>query len=237
MEAVTPYGLSKTSEEFFKARLNDAWNPDRDYGVENKTCSVTLLRGVRKILDIVVDSAPFTTAPTASAHEDEDGVDESKKEALVLRHDDLDLQKILVDSTGAVTGIIDWDDCMSVPRCVGYTSMPTFLRRDWPPVYSIARLPHMTWAFEQYRTVYVEAMEEFVGKEDAKYTCKSVIYQTVLAALAKYVDCRDAVETLLKDITDFRRVDVVDLWGRVGYGWPAAEGNPREKIVQLLAPE
>jgi hypothetical protein len=46
MQALTPYGPFNTSDEFFKARLNDAWDSDREYGVDNKTRSVTLLRGV-----------------------------------------------------------------------------------------------------------------------------------------------------------------------------------------------
>jgi hypothetical protein len=234
MQALSPIGPFETSKEFFTTALNEVWDPDRDYEAENKTRDVALLRGVRKILNTFIDSAPFT--PTPTSHSEDGEIQTPKQESFVLRHDDLDLQKILVSPSGHVTGIIDWDSCTSVPECIGYTSLPTFLRRDFLPEYSMARSPHMTWAFEHYREVYAEAMEEYVGGE-AKLTRKSAIYQMVLAGLEKDVDCRDVVEMLLREIPEFPRVNVEDLLGRVGLGWPDAERKLREKIGELLVPE
>jgi hypothetical protein len=159
------------------------------------------------------------------------------RETFILRHDDLDLQSILVDSDGNVTGIIDWDGCAAVPRCLGYISTPTFLRRDWLPDYTLARLPHMTWALERYRNVYAEAMDEFCEFLDAKYTCKSVMYQLVLAALDKDVACMEVVEMLLREIPEFRRVDVKMFCRRLGQRWPAAEEALKVRIAELLKPE
>lgn len=55
------------------------------------------------------------------------------KEARIscIRHRDLDMQTIFVDVFGNVTGILDWDGCLAVPRGVGYASFPEFLRRYW----------------------------------------------------------------------------------------------------------
>jgi hypothetical protein len=142
----------------------------------------------------------------------------------------------LVDDDGHITGIIDWDSCISVPKCIEYTGMPNFLYCDLLPGYSIARCPHMTWAFEHYRSVYVVAMEECVG-EDAKFLRKSAVYQAVLAALEKECDCRGVVELLMKEMSGSRRVDVGDFWGRVGYEWPDAERKFRGEIGELLGLE
>jgi hypothetical protein len=144
MQAFTPIAPLKTSRDFFTAALHELWNPDRDYGAENKSREVTPLHGVRKILGIVVDSAPFTPTSPSSYHDGEVDNDENLKEMFVLRHDDHDLQNVLVDDNGNVTGIIDWDSCISVPACIGYTSFPMFLRRDFLPEYSMARCLHMT---------------------------------------------------------------------------------------------
>jgi hypothetical protein len=137
MQALTPIGPFETSKEFFTTALNGVWNPDRDYDAENKTRDVALLRGVRKILDTVIDSGPFVPTPTSYSEDGE--IQTPKQESFVLRHDDPDLQNILVSPSGHVTGIIDWDSCTSVPECIGYTSLPTFIRRDFLPEYSMAR--------------------------------------------------------------------------------------------------
>jgi hypothetical protein len=180
MQALTPIGPFKTSKDFFTVLLNDAWNPDCHYDDDDERREVTILRGVRKILDIVLDCSPFSPP-------------QSPKESFVLRHDDLDLQNIFVYADGNVTGIIDWDSCFSVPACIGYTSLPTFLRRDLLPDYSIALMPHMTWAFDHYRDVYAEAMEECIGEPEAKFTRKSALYLSAVdkASTTAYENCVD----------------------------------------------
>jgi len=56
-----------------------------------------------------------------------------KNDSFVLQHDDLDLQNILTDSEGNITGILDWDGSLAMPRCIGHAAVPKFLRRDWFP--------------------------------------------------------------------------------------------------------
>jgi hypothetical protein len=86
----------------------------------------------RKILGMILASSPFTS-PTESS---------DAQESFVLRHDDLDFQKIFTDKHGNVTGIIDWEGCYTASRCVGYSSLPVFLRRNWLPDFTLDRLPH-----------------------------------------------------------------------------------------------
>jgi serine/threonine protein kinase len=237
MEKPMSGGSFETGEAFFAAGLDKVCKAERDIspGSDGRATN-----GVWIVMNIVLSSAPFKpSAPshggTPSSEHDSNGA--AIRETFVLRHDDLDLQNILVDSDGNVTGIIDWDGCAAVPRCLGYISTPTFLRRDWLPDYTIARLPHMTWALERYRNVYAEAMDAFCESLDAKYTRKSAMYQLVLAALDKDVACMEVVEMLLREIPEFRRVDVKMFCRRLGQGWPAAEEALKVKIAELLKPE
>jgi hypothetical protein len=50
-----------------------------------------------------------------------------------LAHPDFNLQNILVDDEGNVTGIIDWDDTWTRSRSTGYASFPMWLTQDWHP--------------------------------------------------------------------------------------------------------
>ncbi|KAJ4375435.1 hypothetical protein N0V86_006966 [Didymella sp. IMI 355093] len=59
--------------------------------------------GARTLLDMIFAQPVFNPSP-------------SIPETFTLHHCDLDLQDILVDNEGSVTGIIDWDKCLSVPH-------------------------------------------------------------------------------------------------------------------------
>jgi hypothetical protein len=81
MQALTPIGAFKASRNFFAALLNEVWNSDHDYEIENKSREVTPLRGVRKILGIVNDSPPSTPTSTSS----EQNSEEDNGEIIVTR--------------------------------------------------------------------------------------------------------------------------------------------------------
>lgn len=235
MEEPTSYGSFASSEAFFAAgldRLCEPENPDDSDGMTEL--------GVQIVMRIVLSSAPFKPSTPSQGEISQAGYGSHTvpvRETFVIRHDDLDLQNILVDEDGNVTGIIDWDACAAVPRCIGYTSMPTFLRRDWLPDYGLGRLPHMTWAIERYREVYTQAMEGFCESSDVNFTRKSAMYQLVLAALDKDFRCRDVVKLLLREMPEYRRVDVNSFCRKLGQGWPAAEKALRMKMAELLKPE
>jgi serine/threonine protein kinase len=237
MEKLTSCGSFDASEAFFAAGIDKVVKPHLNK--PSGTYDAATI-GVWKVMRIVMSSAPFAT--TDSLHSRQAPSEDVSNgfpthETFVLRHDDLDLQNILVDNEGNVTGIIDWDGSAAVPHCLGYTSMPIFLRRDWLPDYSISRLPHMSWALDRYREVYAQAVHEFCKSSDARYTRKSPMYQLVLAALDKDAQCIDVVEMLLHEIPELRRVDVNAFCRRLGHGWPAAEEVLKAKIAEWLKPE
>ncbi|KAF2677620.1 hypothetical protein K458DRAFT_395887 [Lentithecium fluviatile CBS 122367] len=140
-----------------------------------------------------------------------------KKESFVLRHTDLDMQNLLVSDDGTVTGIIDWNRVMAMPRCVGATAIPVFLRRDWLP-----------------ESMLMDAMAEYT---DARYMLKSPIYEAALAALEGDGDEEDSVNKVFMKIPELQLLDQAELCKRIGAGWPAGEKFLAKKIAEVLKPE
>lgn len=234
MEELTAIGPFDTTKDFFLTGL------DAVYGCPfpswYKTPGAQRMRGVRKILDICLDSEPFTSRSIGPTHDT--GGANSTRETFFLRHDDLDLHNIIVDDEGKVVGIIDWDGCMTVPRFVGPVSMPLFLHRDWVPnpLNTMMRAPHMTYALPSYREIYATAMDSACMNGDAKYTRKSPMYQALLATAHEQVSCREVAMTLLLELDGFRRVDWDAFCRNLGAGWPAVEKQLKVQIAALLAP-
>jgi serine/threonine protein kinase len=236
MDKLASEGSFDTSEAFFTAGIDRVNSAERSSSGTHDVAKI----GVWIVMRMVMSSAPFAT--TESSHSKQTQSEDVSngvpiRETFVLRHVDLDLQNILVDEDGNVTGIVDWDGCAAVPHCLGYASMPTFLRRDWLPNYDISRLPHLSWSLDRYRELYAQAMEEVCKSSDAKYTRKSPMYQLVSAALDKDAEWIDVVEALLHDMPEFRRVDAHAFCRRLGHGWPAAEEVLKAKITKWLKPQ
>ena len=145
-------------------------------------------RGIYNLLDMVFSHPVFRSEPD---------------DLFVLRHDDLDLQNILTDAAGNITGIIDWDGSLAVPRCVGHAAVPNFLRSDWLP-HSIVKRPHMIFSFDHYREVYAAAMVE-AGNPDAIFTTKSAIYQAAFAAIYEGGSIYSFSEKILNAIPGIRQ--------------------------------
>jgi hypothetical protein len=158
-------------------------------------------------------------------------------ETFTIHHDDLDLQNILVDEEGNVTGIIDWDKSFAAPRCIGAAAVPVFLRNDWYPRYThdIRISPHMAWNYEHYREIYAAAMVE-AGNSDAKYTLNSGLYQSCYAAITEGGDRYDLVEKLLHAFPHCR-VDAADFQVALGSGWDSAKDMLEYRLGELLAPK
>ncbi|KAF1914114.1 hypothetical protein BDU57DRAFT_540095 [Ampelomyces quisqualis] len=152
---------------------------DKDDDEEHKNA----VTGLRKILEIVFSHPVFQSAP---------------EDTFFLQHDDLDLQNILTDEDGNVTGIIDWDGSLAVPRCVGHSAAPNFLRRDWFPS-DVDSSPHLHFRANHYREIYAAALFA-AGNPDAKYTTKSAIYQAAIASINAGGCKYDIVDKLLQEI-------------------------------------
>jgi hypothetical protein len=106
-------------------------------------------------------------------------------DSFTLMHKDLDLQNVFVGPKGEITGIIDWQDTLAVPRCVGYSSLPLCLRKDWDSAYDQTDPGmHMPWVFDEYRKMYAQFMKEAIGTDDDDEltTSKSVLYCAVIGA-------------------------------------------------------
>jgi hypothetical protein len=246
MKELTPIGPFSRSADFFRAGLDNAWDPEsiiEDGELDSDSPNIPITHGVRLVLDMTLASEPLAAPrlpPPFHFMNEEDAQEDGKH--FVLRHDDLDLQNVLIDEEGNVTSIIDWDGCMAVPRCIGYTALPTFLCRDWLPDYTMSDRPHLTWSIDRYRGIYSDAMVDACKRKDgkttdAKFTKKSAMYQALLAVLYEDADSRELLGKLLAEITVFRRVAPTDLFSRLGSGWPAAAKVLAVKVKELLAPE
>lgn len=183
--------------------------------------------GRRTILKSVCGKPPFERS------------DGEVPESFTIHHNDLDLQNILVDEDGNVTGIIDWDHTFAGPRCVGPAAVPKFLQHDWFPRYvnNLFQAPHMAWNTHYYREIYAAALVE-AGNPDAKFTTNSAMYQAAVSA----VTCDgwgcpdDFVSRLLRSIPQCR-VDLHDFYKGMGLGWRAAEEWFDGELEKMFAPE
>jgi hypothetical protein len=117
---IYPYGPFKSSSEYMSAKLDLLWPLDSQT-LDIISCEARqMAKGIRKMLDIIFSHPTIVNSKPSTASSND-------PETFVLQHTDLDFQNILVDDDGNVTGIIDWDGFMAVPRCVSYASVPEFL--------------------------------------------------------------------------------------------------------------
>jgi len=142
-------------------------------------------------------------------------------DGFVLQHSDLDLQNILVDEVGNVTGILDWDSSIAVPRSEGPASVPVFLERDWRPD-TLERPLYLCWRAPHYRENYAAAMAEAASNPDAIYTLNSGMYHAAWTALYEGGRMTDFVRKLLSMVPGFHLPDV-DLYEALGRGRPEIE--------------
>ncbi|KAK3201974.1 hypothetical protein GRF29_164g1265473 [Pseudopithomyces chartarum] len=207
-------------------RYEDTFYPDEDD--EPRTIEELKSIGIAKILRMVFETAPFNIP----------------SETFTIHHKDLDLQNILTDDDGFVTGIIDWDGAFAAPRCIGATAVPKWLMHDWFPPREVSHClgvrPHMAWSTEYYRKIYAAAIYAAELKNgatpDAMYTSKSPIYLSALSALYEGGIDSDFAEKIIRRIPNLT-ADPEGLMILLGHGWPAAEKMLRERIAKLCEPE
>ncbi|KAF2428067.1 hypothetical protein EJ08DRAFT_575579, partial [Tothia fuscella] len=131
--------------------------------------------GVFKLLEACVSCVPSFV--------DASGTDE----VFSLVHPDLDVQNILCEDDGNITGIIDWEGVHTAPIYIGHASTPFWLREDWNPGYQ--------WPYgdELYapddlikgRKLYSAALQKALNKDDQwQYPEKSVMLTALLYAIS-----------------------------------------------------
>jgi hypothetical protein len=160
-------------------------------------------------------------------------------ETFTIHHTDLDLQNILVDENGNVTGIIDWYKAFVGSRCMGTGAAPLFLQKDWLPDYlnDLIISPHMGWKTPYYREVYAAALVE-AGNADAIYTTKSAMYRAALTAVwvIEGSSIHDLIDKLLREIPHCH-IKAYDFINALGLGWKDAEDMLKDKLVKIFEPE
>jgi hypothetical protein len=174
--------------------------------------------GTSKFFDIVLSHPVFHSSPT---------------DTFALRHSDLDLQNILIDEEGNVTGILDWDGSLAMPRCVGHASVPAFLDLDFYP-NALVNSPFLCWRAGYYREIYAAALAD-AGNPDVEFTMKSHIYQAVFAALYEGGDKEDLMARLVKEIDV--QIDICDLKYLLAKGCKAMEEMIKKKLWKVLEPQ
>ena len=221
------YGPFGSSKDYMIAKLDTVWPLTADPDLDEYPATQNMIFGIRKILDIIYSHPAIAKSTTIPS-------DTEEPESFVLRHPDLDFQNILCDDDGYISAIIDWDGCLAVPRCAGFSSVPDFLRRDWSDDHEVASMPHMDWQINQYIQIYTDAMQETRVK-DAVYTRKSAMYHAVVSAVSDG-NAMDLIQKLFACIPAMRRVDAEQFEQLIGKGCPMAEDFIKDEILKLLEP-
>ncbi|KAF3032030.1 hypothetical protein E8E12_002473 [Didymella heteroderae] len=151
-----------------------------------------------------------------------------------LRHSDLDLQNILIDDDGNVTGILDWDGSLAMPRCVAHAAVPHFLELDW---YGDAALhtPFLPWRAGHYRSIYAAALLD-ARNPDVQFTSKSHMYQAVFAALYEGGNKQDVMSRLLKEIPGLQ-IDDWEVKYLLAKGCKMTEDMLKKELGKVLEPK
>ncbi|KAI0037992.1 hypothetical protein FA95DRAFT_1578466, partial [Auriscalpium vulgare] len=91
----------------------------------------------------------------------------------ILGHPDPDSQNVLVDETGEVSGLIDWDNVEICPRQLGALAFPLWITVDWDPImYCLyADKPHCDTRedLHMYRNIIMMAIH-------SEHTRRQVVY-------------------------------------------------------------
>ncbi|KAK3723155.1 hypothetical protein LTR37_001878 [Vermiconidia calcicola] len=128
-------------------------------------------------------------------------------EEFVLAHNDFDIQNLMTDHEGNVTGILDWDGVTAEPRQAGWAVMPRWLQRDWYPGYRWPPAVGVEYAmvkpdeYAKYREDYTRYLwEACEGHRDSTFTSKSHIHRALLDSTSEYWTASRFVQNVLVDI-------------------------------------
>ena len=189
----------KVNEDLLKL-LHEEGFPDNCRTIDMDSCRNISMKGVLTLYQLIIET--FLDAVEVP-ESDED---------FVLMHSDYDIQNLLVDHEGHLTGIFDWDGVASVPRQVGWSMLPFWLQQDWysgycwPPAVGVSYAMVQPHEFDKYRQDISRYMgESCKGVGDCRYTRKSHIYRAVLTSTRDRFDAYCLVQNVLADILPRRR--------------------------------
>ncbi|KAK3055144.1 hypothetical protein LTR09_003697 [Extremus antarcticus] len=125
----------------------------------------------------------------------------------VLVHPDFDIQNLITDETGRLTGIIDWDGACCEPLQIGWTRLPLWLHGDWYPHFQFPPAPgkHKAKdgpdALDEYRNDYARYLcNESDGAFETRFTTKSHIYRALMSSTTRGWTAGRFVENILEDV-------------------------------------
>ena len=163
-------GPFTTTQDYFRNLYEEFRRPNR---VEREPFDT----GLDRMLEIMIDALPLVSQMRT-------GEDSTwKKEAFVLRHPNLNLDKVLIKEDGTVVGIIGWDNISTAPMCLGFASLPEwltfdhcrldfnrlcFLNPDADPEDSLSEL-------QRLRRQYNHFISQYIGS-DAEATINSHLF-------------------------------------------------------------
>lgn len=220
------------------------WDEQEDGSVRVKTARsyVSTIEYLARNMDSEPERSPWNRA----SHKMVEALVQSSPDLdsysrFVLCPPDFDSQNILVDSSGNVTGIIDWDLCHTVPPHVGYSRYPGFITRDWDPLmygYPVIETEDPPETLQRYRTVYNKALGEALSWEgDWKFTKNSHIAEAVWnATLSSFIRMdivRKFVEVVLETLDKSEALDVLYDIGDDHYSQEDWD-NLKEKLKLLV---
>lgn len=234
----TPYyepSYSDTSAHL-RGRLDLWWELNKtnvNYELSPFSPEAMEANGKFKILKMAIDSLPIP---------DSEDLNEDRQpiESFVLAPPDFDIQNILVDDDGNVTGLLDFDGVHTVPRFAGYAALPLWLTRD----FTDARwewdgeLGNSEWDLARYRQCYAGYMYNAMqGQGDCRFTAKSHLFQLLQFGCERENKMSwGAVRNFLNPIlgrTELR--GYVTKIGNSAYGWQRGEEEwLRERMRELF---
>ncbi|GKZ28563.1 hypothetical protein AbraIFM66950_009454 [Aspergillus brasiliensis] len=175
------YGPYESTAEFLRERL--IISPG---GIEEGSIGV----GCLIILDMMIGCMPLSTRQN-----------DEKDETFVLAVPQFDSTNIRIDEQCKVSGIIDWDGAQTMPRFLGYATLPKWIMRDMDPIEHERPSGSQEDPPEQlrwYRLLYNRKMQGLLNKAgDARFVNKSHIFEAILLAIDNPVARKEIVRTLV----------------------------------------
>ena len=160
-------GPFNTSREYFEALLNMQEIPEDPFS-----------KGIHQLLQMMIQCIPRSVS----------GKSDDGSESFVLAYPDLQDYSVLISEEGTLTGLIDWQNVHTVPRCIGYSRYPSWITKEWNPliyrcVPQNVRPENSPEELEYYRRRYNEKMK-MLEIEPTDFSTKSHLYEAVwIAAL------------------------------------------------------
>jgi len=160
----------------------------------------------------------------------------------VLFHPDFDIQNVLVDKDGIITGIIDWAGVYFHPRQGAAAAYALWLTIDWDPLYygwSKDRPPEVNAAYDSpadlanYHKAYLNAINRASARKLTHITRNSHIWMTLYIAFCNGIATSGIVDHLSKFVfgSGLLGYEVDD--GIKGEAWHAL-GQRSEAIAEVV---